>query len=75
MKWTKKNRMRTKIVGQIHDSIVADVHVDELDDFLAKTKQVMTKDVRREWPWVIVPLEVECEISDRNWYEKKEVCI
>jgi len=35
----------------------------------------MTKDIRKHWPWLIVPLEIETEMGLRNesWYHKKEV--
>ncbi len=73
VKWIGKEKMRSKVIGQIHDSIVADVHRDELDDYLAKVEEVMTRDIRREWPWIIVPLEIEAEVSETNWYEKEPV--
>lgn len=73
VRWLKKNKMKTKVVGQIHDSIVADVHKSELSDYLAKVKQVMTLDVREYWDWVCVPLEVEAESSDTNWFQKKSI--
>jgi len=64
--------MRSKIVGQIHDSIVADVHRDELDDFVEKVKRVMGDEIREAWDWIVVPLGVEIEVSERNWYEKEK---
>lgn len=71
VKRTKK--WRTKIVGQIHDSIVADVHRDELDDYLALAKRTMTEDVREAMPWVVTDLEIEAEVAETNWFEKKAV--
>jgi len=72
VRWLEKKRMESVIVGQIHDSIVADVTPGELDDFLAKAKYVMTVAIRKHWPWIIVPLVIEAEVSDTNWFEKKE---
>jgi hypothetical protein len=35
----------------------------------------MTVDVREAWKWIITPLEVECEVAETNWFEKKsEAC-
>ena len=67
--------MRSRIVGQIHDSIVADVHKDELDDFLQRAKKIMTRMLPRAWKWLIVPLTVEAEVSPLggSWFDKKEV--
>lgn len=74
-KWLKKNKMKTKIVGQIHDSIVADVHKDELEDYLVMAKEVMTRLLPKAWRWISVPLEVEAEVTplDGSWFDKKEV--
>ena len=65
--------MKTKIVGQIHDSLLADVPEDELDDWLALAKEVMTEEIRREWRWIIVPLTIEAEVGRRSWHDKKPV--
>ena len=71
----KKRKMKTLIIGQIHDSIVSDVVESELEDYLQIVKKVMTEDIRKHWPWIIVPLTVEAEASpvNGNWYEKKEI--
>jgi len=73
--WLNKNNKRSKLVGQIHDSIVADVHDDELDEFLQIAKTIMTKKIRQKFEWINVPLDVEAEITPVNgsWFEKKEV--
>ena len=73
--WLRKSKMKTIIVGQIHDSILADVVPWELDDFLAKARDTMTLDLRAAWPWIITPLEIEAEGSDVNWHEKKNLKI
>lgn len=67
--------MKTKIVGQIHDSIVADVAIDELDDYLAIVKRVTSVDLPKAYKWIIVPLVVECEIAPEGttWFDKQEV--
>jgi DNA polymerase-1 len=73
----RKRKMKTKIVGQIHDSIVADVPVGELDDYLAIVQRVTRKDILKAYPWIIVPLVIECEIAPLNgsWFDKEEVKI
>ena len=71
----KRNQMVSKLVGQIHDSIVALVHKDELERFKRMARRVMTIDIRKEWEWIIVPLEIEMEISKLGgtWAEMEEV--
>jgi len=73
VKWTEKNKMRSKVVGQIHDSIVADVHRDELDDFVGMMQRVMKEDIRRIWDWIVVPLGIEIEVGVKNWFEKERM--
>lgn len=72
-KWLIKNKMRSMVVGQIHDSIIGDVHIDELDDFLAKAKQVTTVDLPRHWKWIIVPLSIEASVAPigSSWFHKE----
>jgi len=73
VKWLRKKRMRSMIVAEIHDSLIADVHLDELDEFLVKVRQVMTQDIRKHWPWVVTPLDIEVEVGEKNWAEMKSV--
>lgn len=74
-KWLRQNRMRSKIVSQIHDSIVGDVHKDELGDYLGKIKELMTVDLLRKWKWINVPLGVEMEVCKLGgtWFEKEKM--
>lgn len=72
-KWLRRYKMRSMIVGQIHDSIIMDVHRSELDDVLAYSGRTMVRDIREEWPWIIVRLDVEAAKCERCLYEKTEV--
>jgi DNA polymerase I len=76
-KWLNKNKMRTKIVGQIHDSIIADVHVRELDDYLEKIKDLAEVQLPKHWKWINVPMRIEAEIAPegKSWHHKREVKI
>lgn len=71
----RKLRMRSKVIGQIHDSILADVRVDELNEYLSLVKEVTTVVVPKLWKWIIVPLEIEAEVCPEggSWYDKKQV--
>ena len=70
----KKERMRTLIVGQIHDSAVNDVPEEELEDFLGIAQEVMVEGLKRAWDWIITPIEIEAEVTpvDGNWFQKEE---
>lgn len=73
--WLKKNKMKSKIIIQIHDSILLDVYREEMQDVLEYTEQVMTQDVKKHWTWVVTPLAVETEWSETNWFEKKPLAV
>lgn len=72
-----KKRMKSLIIGQIHDSIVADVPAKEKDDYLELANRVMTVDIKKHWNWITTPIEVEAEVTplNRSWFEKEEVKI
>jgi len=73
--WLTKNKMRSLVVGQIHDEIVLDIHSDEFDDVMSYVKQVMTLDIREHWKWINVPLEVDADFCNvgETWYDKHSV--
>jgi len=73
----KERGMKTLIIGQIHDSIVSDVPENEVDDFLQLARNVMVDQLREAWDWIIVPLDIEAEMTpiNGNWAQKKEVKI
>jgi DNA polymerase I len=76
-KWLKKYKLKTLIVGQIHDEVVLDMHESEIELVLAKCKEIMTVDIVKHWPWIEVPLEVEadfCPPGD-SWYNKAKMKI
>lgn len=68
-----KAKMKTKIVLQVHDSILANVAPGELEAYLTLARQVMTVDVAKRFPWLTVPLSIEAEGSDKNWHEKRKL--
>ena len=74
-KQLQKEKWKSLIVGQIHDSILLDVVPKELNDLLLLINDIMVRRLRKAWPWIIVPLEVEAEVTDvdSSWYEKKKV--
>ena len=69
--WLMKYKMKSCVIGQVHDSMLLDIHEDETDDVLNKLVSIMTKEVRQHWDWVLTPLEAEVELSAENWFEKK----
>lgn len=70
-----KRGMKSKIVGQIHDSLIGDVRIDELQEYLSIVEQVTTVDLREHYEWLVVPPEIEYEIApeDSSWFDKAEI--
>ena len=75
VKWLRKNKMKSCVTGQIHDSLFLDVVKSEQQDVLDAVRGIMVEELRAAWSWIIVPLEIEAEGSDVNWWEKKEMKI
>lgn len=61
------------LIGQIHDSILADVAVEDVPAYVSLARKIMTKQLPEAWKWIITPLDVEVEVAPpgRSWYEKK----
>lgn len=69
-KQLRKRRFKTRIIGQIHDSIILDVHPKELDEVAALVYDVTVNQLPKHWDWITVPLEVDADIGevDAPWY-------
>jgi DNA polymerase-1 len=73
-RWIEKHSMRSRIVGQIHDSVIADVPLDELQDYLDAAKHITNVALPKAWPWIIVPLDTEADVCPvgGSWHEKRQ---
>jgi DNA polymerase-1 len=71
----RKRGMKTKLVGQIHDCLIADVPIDEVDDYTRIVHHVVEVLLREHYKWIIVPLVVETKIAPpgKTWFQQKEV--
>jgi len=65
----KEEGWRTKMPLQIHDDIFFDLYPKEEDHVIKVATQIMTEDIRKENPWLIVPLTVEFKTAgiDEPW--------
>lgn len=68
-KLMRKNKWDTKLVGQVHDSILFDVNPDEWETIKKEVQNTMTTRLREAWDWIILPLEIEMEeySVDGSW--------
>lgn len=73
LKATHKYKMKTLIVGEIHDSFQFDGPGSEFQDFLDLSYEIMVSKMMKSRPWITVPLEVEMEVcpQDKPWVDKK----
>jgi DNA polymerase I-like protein with 3'-5' exonuclease and polymerase domains len=66
----KRTAMDAAIACEIHDSIVAIVHKNHLHDYVAMSNHIMTTRLREQWPWIILRLKTEVEVSPVSWADK-----
>jgi DNA polymerase-1 len=73
----RRDKWDTRLIGQVHDSIIFDVLPEELKHVIEVVKRVTCIDLRKMWDWIIVPLTIEAEVCevDQPWYYKKEINI
>jgi DNA polymerase-1 len=74
-KETRTQGWDSQICLQVYDEMMFDVHLDELDDLVPLIRDTMTKKVRKQYPWINVPLSVEIKTSEvnGNWFEMEEL--
>lgn len=74
-KIAQQQKWKSKLVLQIHDSVICDLYPPEKEMVIETIKRVTTKELPEQWPWIIVPLQVDMEITgiDEAWYYKKNL--
>jgi DNA polymerase-1 len=65
-----KRRMGARLICQIHDSILAEVPRQEVDDYIEMATSIMTYKLAAQWPWIVLPLGTETEVGE-SWADKK----
>lgn len=69
----RKRKMKSRIILQIHDSLLIDTPKSEVSDVIEIIKRVAIKEVAEHWKWITVPLEVEFERAESNWFSKEKI--
>jgi DNA polymerase I-like protein with 3'-5' exonuclease and polymerase domains len=74
-KYMRANDYETKLIGQIHDSIIADVLPAEEGMVDKMIHKFATEEVRDHWDWITVPLvmEKDCTEVDQSWAEMESM--
>jgi len=67
-------KLKSKIIGQIHDAIVFDLYPPELLIIHEMVQRIGTIELREAYKWINVPLVIETELCpiDHSWAEKEE---
>lgn len=75
MELVEKYKWKSRICNQIYDDLMWDLYPPEKDEIIDAMQDIMTKRIRKHWPWIIVPLEIDVSIAgvDRSWYELEEI--
>lgn len=79
-RWLKKEKMRSQLVLTVHDSIVADMHVDEFVDVMHMGREIMETLPKLsdqvlpglDWAWLKVPIVADCEVG-QSWGQLVEM--
>ena len=69
-----KEHWDSRLVGQVHDNQVMDIHPDELEHVASTIIKITSEDLLKHFDWISVPMTVEMEICDvdQPWSTKKE---
>lgn len=61
--WMRKHQLKSRMIMQVHDELIFDVHKDEATELKPKIVELMRHAVNLE-----VPMEVEIGVG-KNWLE------
>lgn len=69
----RARKLKTKLIGQIHDAIVLDVPPDELEEVAGLLQEIMIDKLQEYYDWIIVPLAIEMDVAGagESWNEVK----
>jgi len=73
--WLTARNMRSMLVGQIHDSLLASVHTNELAEFVAYVRHVFTAKLPAAWRWIITPMDIDIALAPlgQSWHQKQKM--
>jgi DNA polymerase-1 len=72
--WLQERGMRSRVVSQVHDSILHDVHLSELDEVLAAARRFYLDEMHREFVKVTSPIPLVMDgFYGRRWCKGEAV--
>ena len=65
----RKEQWDTKLIGQIHDSIIMDVNPNEFEHVQLTAHKIVKEELPALWNWINVPLNIEIDVYgvDQSW--------
>lgn len=71
----KKEKLKTFLFGQIHDSMDGSMHPDEINYLVPKMYDIMCHKLCEHFPWINVPIDVEFELSPigKSWFDMRPI--
>lgn len=68
----RKEKWKSRLIGQIHDSMVLNVYPDELEKVKNTITWVVREYLPKIWKWIIVPLDIDIEVYgvDKPWVKE-----
>ena len=66
-----KERWKSHLIGQIHDSMLLNVYPDELDHVIDIVREETCEKLPKIWDWIITPLDINIIVYgiDASWSE------
>jgi uracil-DNA glycosylase family 4 len=71
----ENEKLKSKMIGQIHDSMIPSIEPDEESYIDKMIWYYGTQEIKEDWKWIIVPIEIEKSggAVDRPWSEMVEM--
>lgn len=69
----RKERWRSRLVGQVHDSMLLDVWPEEFEHVKGVIHHIVREYLPSVWKWIVVPLDIDIEAFevDGPWMKEK----
>jgi DNA polymerase family A len=60
----QQEKWRTRLIGEVHDSMMLDVHPDEVKHVVETCQRIACVELPRKFPWINVPINIEIKLTD-----------
>ena len=60
----REEKWDSRLVGEVHDDMILDVHPDEQEHVEATIQHVVANELPKAWSWIIAPLRIDIKSGD-----------